>query len=120
MNQLIAAPLWTAPCRRGRRFRPDGYEQDADVAEKMPFIQSNQPPTLDEIDTMIDWAFAPGHRELWNRVSRPGRIADRRWNDDRLKALQQSVEQRAIWLYRRFYDDLGYMAWHASQHDGGR
>ena len=31
----------------------------------------NQPPTLDEIDTMIDWAFAPGHRELWNRVSRP-------------------------------------------------
>ena len=66
-------------------------EQDADVAEKMPFIRSNQPPTLDEIETMTDWAFAPEHRELWNRVSRPGRIANRRWNDDRLEARQRSV-----------------------------
>ena len=77
----------------------------------MSFIQSNRLPEPSDVDAMADWAFAPEQRELWKRVSRPGRMADRRWNDDRLKALQGAVEQRAVWLYQRFHDDLGYEAW---------
>jgi len=92
-------------------------DQDADVAEKMPFISGEQPDDICNAEAMIDSALAPEHRELWRMVSRPGRLADRRWDADRLKAFQQAVEVRAAWLYRRFHDDLGYDAWTAQRED---
>jgi hypothetical protein len=44
-------------------------------------------------------------------VSCPGPVKDRRWSINRLAAFQRAVEQRAAWLYRGFYDELGYAAW---------
>lgn len=90
-------------------------DHDDDVATKLPFICSDHEPTRDERTAMVDFGFACQNRNLWKRVSRPGKVADRQWDEDRLQAFQQSVEQRAIWLYRRFYDDLGYGAWGSSQ-----
>ncbi len=86
--------------------------QDDDVADKMKFIRTNdQPPSEVDAKEMDDFAFSPDHREIWRRVSRQGPVANRKWNEDRLKAFQQAVELRAAWLYRRFYDDLKYGEW---------
>lgn len=97
--QLLASPV-----NRGR--------QADDIAVKMPFIsREDQPPMADDAQAMADFAFAPEHREIWNRVSRPGEVNNRRWDEDRLKAFQRAVELRAAWLYQRFHDDLGYGSW---------
>lgn len=93
-------------------------DQDADIAEKMPFILSHAQPDGYDEQAMTDNALAPEHRSLWRGVSREGPLSERRWNPDRLAAFQKAVEMRAAWLYRRFHDDLGYAAWHANQHDG--
>jgi hypothetical protein len=79
----------------------------------MPFILcDDQPPQEEYTKAMAESAFAPDHREIWKRVSRPGRfVSDRKWDADRLKAFQAAVELRAAWLYRRFHDDLGYGQW---------
>jgi hypothetical protein len=82
----------------------------------MPFISGNQQPEACDAEAMADSAFAPEHRELWMGVSRQ-RLPDRRWNQDRLKAFQLAVEERAAWLYRRFHDDLGYEAWTLMRED---
>lgn len=85
-------------------------DQDADIAEKMPFAMTDDPSEVDR-QKMAKSAFPPEHRALWKRVSRPGAVADRKWNHDRLAAFQRAVEQRAAWLYQGFYDELGYAAW---------
>jgi hypothetical protein len=86
--------------------------QDDDVRVKMPFILcDDQPPATGDAKAMANFAFAPENRELWRRVSRLGKVGERRWNEDRLKAFQQAVEKRAAWLYQRFHDDLGYGSW---------
>lgn len=86
--------------------------QDDDVAKKMQFIlRDHQPPREDDVKEMANFAFSPDHRQIWRRVSHPGPVANRKWNEDRLKAFQYAVEQRAAWLYRRFYDDLEYDRW---------
>lgn len=88
-----------------------GY-QAGDVADKMPFIlRDDEPPNVEDAKHMADFAFAPKDRKLWKRVSRQGPADNRRWNEDRLEAFQQAVEQRAAWLYRCFHDDLGYELW---------
>jgi hypothetical protein len=77
----------------------------------MPLVSCDQPIDAGHEMAMADFAFAPEHKELWKRVSRPGPVAARRWNEDRLQAFQKAVELRATWLYQRFYDDLNYQTW---------
>ncbi len=86
--------------------------QDADVAEKMSFIErENHPPSEVDSKGMTDFAFAPDHRGVWRKVSRYGPIANRLWDEDRLRSFQDAVEQRTAWLYQRFHDDLEYGQW---------
>jgi hypothetical protein len=87
------------------------HHQDVDISVKMPFVLSGEEPGSCDQRAMADWAFATEHRALWNRVSRPGPVAGRRWNDDRLGVFQEAVEKRAAWLYRRFYEDLRFSDW---------
>jgi len=92
-------------------------DQDADVMEKMSFIQRDGSTACD-IQAMADWAFSPEQRAFWERVSRSGEVASRMWDNDRLGAFQQAVEQRAAWLYQQFHNDLGFGAWTSTQHHG--
>lgn len=39
---------------------------------------------------------------------------DRSWNEKRVQAFQQVVEQRAFALYERFYTELGFLEWSAT------
>ena len=91
-------------------------DQNADIAEKMPFVMRDTQPDLCDKEAMTDSAFAPEHRILWKSVSQDRPLAERRWNADRLAAFQKAVEVRAAWLYRRFHDDLGFAAWTAVRH----
>ena len=81
---------------------------DADVGKKMDFI-------LKEIEghEIERPAGPPGTYDvaLWEKVSRKGKVSDRRWNKERLLAFEQAVEGRAVYLYQRFHDDLGFSAW---------
>ena len=84
----------------------------------MPFIvQDGQ--TGADATTMADYAFSPDHRALWKKVSRPGPVAGRIWDNERLAAFQEAVEKRATWLYRCFHDDLGYAGWISEQSQNG-
>lgn len=87
-------------------------KQDEDLATKLPFsLNDNVPPTEVDLKAMADFAFNPEDRELWLKVSKPGEVSKRQWNEDRLAAFQQAVEQRAAWLYQRFHDELDYERW---------
>ncbi len=85
-------------------------DRDADVSEKMDFASKDNPSEEDQAD-MAKFAMPPNDQELWKQVSRFGKVAERQWDENRLAAFQQAVEQRAVWLYNRFYTGLGYAAW---------
>lgn len=86
--------------------------QEEDLASKLPFSLNDSVPLTDiELEAMVDLTFNPEDRGLWKRVSKDDEVSKRLWNKDRLAAFQQAVEQRAAWLYRRFYDDLDYGCW---------
>ena len=87
------------------------HHGDVDISVKMPFVQCDEPLGVCDEGAMADWAFAREHRALWKQVSRPGLVKDRTWNNERLAAFQQAVETRSAWLYRRFYEDLGFAEW---------
>lgn len=89
------------------------HDGDADLAEKMRFIMA---PENDGFNKgMKDWAF-PADVAPWQAVSRNfPKVAERRWNKDRLQAFQQAVEDRAVYLYARFHDDLEYSLWTSSR-----
>jgi len=53
-------------------------------------------------------AFRSEAMALWRRASG---AHDQVWPNDRLKAFQQAVEERAAWLYDKFYSDLGFVSW---------
>lgn len=98
------------------------HDQDDNVTVKMPFVDAAEPDA--EGRTMAaDSAFPleQEHRALWQRVSRHGLepVKNRCWDKDRLAAFQEAVEKRAAWLYRQFYNDLGFDAWLAASHDIG-
>ena len=95
-------------------------DQDDDIARKMPFAVAGGEPSDSDRAEMAKLAFPPEDRALWKKVSRTGAVSERRWNDDRLAAFQRAVEQRAAWLYRRFFDDLGYEQWVPEQSQGDR
>lgn len=83
-----------------------------DLVPKLPFsLDDSVPPTDVERKAMADFAFNPKDRGLWQRVSRPGEVSKRRWDEDRLKAFQQAVEKRAVWLYQCFHDELNFGLW---------
>ena len=85
-------------------------DQDADISKKMPFAVTDDPSEEDKGD-MARFAFPSDDHELWKQVSRSGRGIERQWNEARLAAFQQAVEQRAAWLYNRFYNELDYAKW---------
>ena len=85
-------------------------DRDADVSEKMDFAIKDDPSEKDQAD-MAKFAMPPQDRALWKQVSRSGKVAERQWDENRLAAFQQAVEQRAAWLYNRYYNELGYGAW---------
>ena len=43
-----------------------------------------------------------------------GCSGERSWNEKRVQAFQQVVEQRAFALYKRFYTELGFSEWCAT------
>jgi hypothetical protein len=70
----------------------------------------------EEINYHSSMGFDPGAIKLWKTAS--GSDGDehvqakhRVWPDERLKAFQQAVEERAAWLYNKFYSDLGFASW---------
>ena len=81
---------------------------DAPIAIKMPYVACDDPLSEDSIRSMAEIAFSPEHRAMWLQASGP---AETSWDEERLKAWQHAVEERTLWLYRRFYDDLGFKAW---------
>ena len=85
-------------------------DRDADISVKMPFAIKAETSGKDRAD-MARFAFPPEDRVLWEQVSRSGEVGKRQWDEARLAAFQQAVEQRAAWLYNRFYNELGYAAW---------
>ena len=94
-------------------------QQDDDVSKKMPFVlvQTENLTTCDK-QKMADWAFSVEHRAFWEKVSRPGEGPNRKWDNDRLAAFQEAVEQRTAWLYQQFHDSLGLGAWISAQSQG--
>ncbi len=82
-------------------------DQDTDIAEKMPFVGCGVEPSEYDLKSMTEMAFNPDQRAIWQQAS--GK--DKQWDRERLCAFQEAVEERACWLYRRFYEDLGFKCW---------
>ena len=82
-------------------------DQDADIAEKMPFVGCGVEPSGCDLKSMTEMAFNPDQRAIWQQAS--GK--DKQWDRERLCAFQEAVEERTCWLYRRFYEDLGFECW---------
>lgn len=51
--------------------------------------------------------FNSEQRRVWFDASGNGQD----WNEQRLIAFQQAIEDRAHWLYRRFYEGLEFQRW---------
>lgn len=85
-------------------------DQDVCILEKMPFVGHDVEPSECDLATMTEMAFNPDQRAVWRRAS--GK--DMQWDKERLCAFQGAVEERTHWLYRRFYEDLGFECWAAS------
>ena len=47
------------------------------------------------------------HLQMW----RDAAIEGKKWTSAARKAFQKAVETRTVWLYRRFYDELGFKEW---------
>jgi hypothetical protein len=54
-----------------------------------------------------DMAFDRDAAKVWSGAS----DIDRKWSRNRLIGFQQAVEERAAWLYEKFYADLGFAEW---------
>ncbi len=79
----------------------------APIADKMPFVKESDSPTKDEQTNMDAMMFNSEQRRVWFDASGNGRD----WNEERLIAFQQAIEDRAHWLYRRFYEGLEFQHW---------
>jgi hypothetical protein len=70
--------------------------------------------SCEEIEYHSSMGFDPGAINLWKIASggddntKPNR---RIWRDERLIAFQRAVEERAAWLYDKFYSELGFASW---------
>ena len=95
----------------------NGRDQDKDISEKMPFLLENGQLTHEIETKLVEMAFSSEreHRAAWAKVSRKGPTTCRKWDNIRLAAFQNAVEQRAAWLYRQFHDDLGFKDWTSAQ-----
>ena len=54
-----------------------------------------------------DMAFDRDAAQIWKGASG----IDGTWSRERLIGFQQALEERAAWLYERFYADLGFVEW---------
>lgn len=66
---------------------------------------------------MAEVAFNPEQRAIWRKASGSDKGVSggsKQWDAERLSAFQQAVEQRTFWLYRCFYDELGFERWAAA------
>ena len=82
-------------------------DQDDDILKKMPFVGCDVEPSECDLKSMTEMAFNPDQRAVWRLAS--GK--DKQWDKERLCAFQEAVEERTHWLYRRFYEDLGFERW---------
>lgn len=90
---------------------------DDDIETKMPFVGNDGDPLECERETMTEVAFNSKHRAIWRKASGSDKGVHgglKQWNAERLLAFQQAVEQRTFWLYRCFYDELGFECWTAA------
>ena len=62
-----------------------------------------------------DGAIDPNSRDLWLRAS----STDGGWNEDRILAWQQAVEERSVWLYERLWKEAEFDAWYPSTNENG-
>ena len=79
--------------------RSDGKDAPS---EKLKFDNESERDKLLE-QSAID----PSQIEGWKICSE----GERSWNESRVQAFQQVVEQRAFALYERYYNELGFSAW---------
>lgn len=79
----------------------------APIAVKMPFVKENDSPTKDEQASMDAMMFNSEQRRVWFDASGNGQD----WNEQRLIAFQQAIEDRTHWLYRCFYEGLEFQRW---------
>ena len=62
----------------------------------------------EEIAYHCSMAFDPRAKDLWEKASGGD---DRIWPNERLIDFQKAVEERATWLYYKFYSELGFASW---------
>ena len=56
-------------------------------------------------------AIAARHQVLWRGHLSPAKEDSRVWNLERAKAFEHAVEQRAFWLYQRFFIEPDFAPW---------
>ena len=94
----------------GNKWLVDGSTNrswsDISFTEKLQVI--NGLPAGDPTKALLD-VFQEGSPELWQQASPQGEQTA--WALPRRETFQLAVEKRAVWLYRRFYDHLGFSEW---------
>ena len=93
-NSIGNIRVWDSSKNRG-----DGSDAPS---EKLEFANESERDKLLE-QSVID----PSQMEGWKTCSR----GERSWNEVRVQAFQQVVEQRAFTLYENFYKDLDFSVW---------
>ena len=79
---------------------------DTSFPEKLQWIRQQINGGHGDYAALLQGAFDCAAEETWNQASN-GNV----WTDPRLIALQNAVEMRAVWLYRRLYEELGLGNW---------
>jgi len=85
-------------------------DQDDDILKKMPFVSCDAELSECDVKRMAEMAFNADQRAIWRMAS--GK--DKKWDRERLFAFQKAVEERTHWLYRYFYENLGFERWAAA------
>lgn len=89
---------------------------DGDKAPSIK-LKLSHPNEQDKRDELLKYsAINSSQIEKWKICSGEDDVEDenkkgRSWNEQRVQAFQQVVEQRAFTLYERFYNELGFSEW---------
>lgn len=79
-----------------------------DVSTAVKMVEPTAQVALDEV-------FDVGSKADWKAVSEDTNS----WGSRRFMTFQYAVEERAIWLYQRFYEDASFAAWESVGNDSG-
>jgi hypothetical protein len=90
--------VWGSSLNRSDGSKPPGIKLklESDDTERSSLL-SDSCIDIDQIDSWIVASGLPGNYRSWSK--------------ERALSFQTAVEQRAAWLYRSFYDDLGFASW---------